>query len=344
MIADPELGPHSEPPAFSCALAVSPARAVTLRVRSASSPLPGPHTVVHVLPSGDEQMHLHYWSEGCTSAGAEPCFVTRHEDATGSLLVMRLAPCLTEAQRDAPPGKVALLVPSQLSRLSVENERGGVRVAADCSDNLAVFTASGDLHLSGASGLIIASTGAGAAQLDDLDGCITVSLGRGDAVAKACRGELRLASGAGKVNVTEFYGDLLSISVEHGMVSVGDGEFGTLSIRLSDGPVHLSGVSCAKTIVNLHRGEVQFAGALRPGRHQFSVGKGNVHLALRKEQDIRFDLATGSGEIVCPLPAVAVGRQGRPGARSRRLVGASGDATAEVEVRVRQGDISLAIG
>ena len=240
-----------------------------------------------------------------------------------------------------PPPTVSLLVPSALRTVSVESRGGDISLEQVPCERLSVYTARGAVQIRATSGFFIGATGRGDVCILGLAGEGVVTTGSGQVFAEQCSGLLRLHSGEGDILLRRFEGSRLSLRSGRGVISLDQVRADCVGVEVGVGALRLSDVSTSSLQAKVETGECLVAAELRPGEHSLTLQRGQVTLEIPSGTPLRFDLATGAGEIVCALPGVPVGRRGRPSPRGKRLVGRQGDGTVSLTVSVGRGDVTL---
>jgi hypothetical protein len=241
----------------------------------------------------------------------------------------------------AAPPLVRLSVPRSVRSLSVECGRGPLTAEAVECDQLALYATAGDLTVSRCTGFIVATLGRGRLALHEVEGEASCSLGHGPVDVRSCRGRFRVSVGEGDVTGSDFMGSSLTIDCGAGDVNVSEALAEALEVRLRRGQVALTSFSTAALTVAVGTGSCSCSGDLAEGTHTLEVERGNLVLEAANDTPLRFDLTTGAGEIVCPLPSVQVGRRGRPSSRGQRLVGVYRAGTVHLNASVGRGDLTL---
>lgn len=167
-------------------------------------------------------------------------------------------------------------------------------------------------------------------------------------------GTLRLDTGSGGAEVRDVKGDLLSVDVGSGHVTVMGADVQRLDLDSGSGSVEVDRVTTQDMMVDVGSGGIRVSRAtadrmrLESGSGSVSVevgnsprsmdvesGSGSVTLMLPATLDAEVDIATGSGGIDSDFP-VSVNRMER-----HRLRGIIGKGTGRIRVETGSGSVRL---
>ncbi|MHB0875298.1 MAG: DUF4097 family beta strand repeat-containing protein [Anaerolineae bacterium] len=323
---------------------VTGALSLVLRVTHDLAAVPEGRVAIEVTSSSDDLVHLEVLPGRLCPEPRSQVDLTPRD--LGVRLVLEVQLHLDEADQaddsadDAPP-VVRAAIPASVRSLSVESGRGPLTADTVECDQLTLFTTTGEVTVRRCSGFVVVTIGRGALQFEEVEGEVNCSVGTGTIDVLSCRGRFRLNAGEGTVTAGGFMGSILSIDNGLGDVSVRETLAETLTVNAKRGQVGLTDFSTAALAVKVGSGGCRCAGDLSDGVHSLTVDRGSLVVEAPSDTPLRFDLTTGAGEIICPLPSVQVGRRGRPSSRGQRLVGVHRGGTVHLNASVGRGDLHL---
>lgn len=321
-------------------------RSLVLRVSHDLTTAPLAHTAVAVVASPDDLLHFEVRPGfGCADPVSQADLAPRDLDDRLVLdVLLRLSGDEADRPDDQPLPVVRVAVPASIVSVCVEATRGTLSAAAVDCDQLTLYATSADVSVSRCGGFVAATVGRGSVTLSEVDGEASCSVGRGGISVQSCRGRFRLHVGDGDVCCREFIGSSLTVDSGDGDVTLGDALAESLQASAKRGRVELRRFSTASLSVAVGTGSCLCSGDLAEGSHTLAVERGDLEVETAGDTPLRFDLSTGAGEIVCPLPSVQVGRRGRPSSRGQRLVGVYRSGTVHLNASVGRGDLTLRLG
>jgi Uncharacterized conserved protein len=182
---------------------------------------------------------------------------------------------------------------------------------------------------------------------------VNVYLGVGDITASNVKGDLRLDTSSGRVDVTGTKGDL-SVDTGSGDVKVtgasgsqisidtGSGEVNgtelkatSLDVDTGSGDVELSDVMAEDVTIDTGSGSVNLALKTTVDHLKVDTGSGNVTIAVPGTLSAQVAIETGSGDITTDFP-IQVRKTG-----GDELIGTIGSGTGHIDIDTGSGDVKL---
>jgi len=182
---------------------------------------------------------------------------------------------------------------------------------------------------------------------------VNVYLGVGDITASNVKGDLRLDTSSGRVEVTGSKGDLgidtgsgdvkvtgasggaISIDTGSGEVNGTDITATSLDVDTGSGDVELRDVLAEDVTIDTGSGSVSLALKAAVDRLKVDTGSGNVTIAVPGTLSAQVAIETGSGDISTDFP-IQVRKTG-----GDELVGTIGSGTGRIDIDTGSGDVKL---
>ena len=215
-----------------------------------------------------------------------------------------------------------------------------------------VFTASGDVTISGTDGKLRVSTSSGDVNVDEC-GEATVEVSSGDVVVGRCSGPLYLRSASGDIKVTECTGDFdaqtasgdIYVTRVDGVVKIktasGDAflkDAGDVSFNGASGSLKVTSLRGALTATASSGDIIVTARPSDLCDYIISTSSGDVELEIDGYCSGGFKLGvqTANGEISADLPAIEIEKISR-----NILKGVVGEGKGTIKIQTATGDIEI---
>jgi hypothetical protein len=216
-----------------------------------------------------------------------------------------------------------------------DDERGGRRVTI--SGGGGGTEAWADLRVAVPAGRqLLLRLAVGTVTLANVDGRIDVGVLSGPIKATGERGELKVGTGSGDVEITQFQGERVALETGSGNVAASGVSARRLSVETGSGDVRLSELEVPNAVVETGSGTVSVDLKADVALLRIATGSGNVAVSAPPSLGAAVNIETGSGDIDSDFP-LTIRRTG-----SDHLSGTVGDGKGNISVETGSGSVRLA--
>jgi len=183
-------------------------------------------------------------------------------------------------------------------------------------------------------------TWGGPVRVTNIRGEFRIDAFAGDVTLSAVQRIRNAKAFTGNLTISDADGEDVTAETSIGTLQVRNVQARTLELTSVGGPILLADVQCDRCTMNSVGGDIEFAGALKPGgRYEMRSQSGNIRLIPTGPTGFDVEVQTLSGKIDTDFPLKQDAQSPRTG--SRQLYGTYGDGAAIVSMRSFFGSVSI---
>lgn len=229
-------------------------------------------------------------------------------------------------------------------RVSLRGSGNGLQAWADLvvevptGRNMEVYLAVGQAEARGVRGDLRVDTGSGSVNVSDITGALVVDTGSGSVDVRDVRGDVLVDTGSGRIDAARIVGDDVELDAGSGRIVVDGVEARRLRVDTGSGGIRVTGVRSPDVEIDTGSGSIEVELLADIERFVVDTGSGSVTLRVPNGFGAEVELDTGSGRIEVELPMEV------RSARRDHVSGRIGDGGGRLSVDTGSGGIEILRG
>lgn len=229
-------------------------------------------------------------------------------------------------------------------RVSLRGSGDGLEAWADLvvevptGRNMEIYLAVGRADARGVRGDLRVDTGSGSVNVSDITGALLVDTGSGSVDVRDVRGDLLVDTGSGRIDAARIVGDDVELDTGSGRIVVDGVEARRLRVDTGSGGIQVTGVRSPDVEVDTGSGGVEVELLADIERFVVDTGSGSVTVRVPDGFGAEIELDTGSGRIEVELPMEV------RSARRDYVSGRIGDGGGRLSIDTGSGGIEILRG
>lgn len=194
----------------------------------------------------------------------------------------------------------------------------------------------GDLEARGVEADLRLATGPGRVSVSELRGELEVRVGSGGVTAREVQGgRVSIVTGSGAIEASAIRGSDVRVQTGSGGIDLAGVAAGELEIRTGSGRIGVDGIEAERVQIRTGSGSVTAHLATAPGELEVNTGSGGVTLRIPAATGAQVEARTGSGGIDVDLSAASVM------ARRGLFRGTLGDGRGRIRIHTGSGSVRI---